>query len=67
MEKMKNEVEGQRPHNNLRGLADHLGPSLDMMSGRDHMTNLTISLRGLGVFLPSRVEWCSATYVGALI
>jgi len=45
---------------------DHLGPGPDMRSGGDRMTDLLISLRGLGVSLPSRVE-CSATYVGALI
>jgi len=51
--------------NNLRGLVDHLGPSPDMTSGGDHTTDLTISLRGLGVFLPSRVE-SSAIYVEVL-
>jgi len=44
---------------------DLLGPSPNMTSGGDHMTNLSLSLKGLGVFLPSRVE-CSATYVEAL-
>ena len=53
-------------HNSIRGLVDHLGPSLDMMSGGGHITDLTISLRGLGAFLPSRVE-CNATYVEVLI
>ena len=65
IEKMKNEVEGQRSQH-LRGVVDHLGPSPDMTSGGDRMTDPLINLRGLGVFLPSRVE-CSATYVGALI
>ena len=63
MEKMKNEVEGSDP-SSLRGLMDHIGPSPDTTSGGDHMTDLPISRRGLGVFLPSRVE-CSVTYVGA--
>jgi len=52
--------------NSLRGLVDHLGPSSDRMRGGDHMTDLTISLKGLGVLLPSKVE-CSFTYVGVLI
>ena len=43
-----------------------MGPSLDMTSGGGRMTDLLISLKGLVVFLPNRVE-CSATYVGALI
>jgi len=49
----------------LRGLVDHLGPSPNMTSGGDHTTDLTISLRGLGVFLPSKVE-SNAIYVKVL-
>jgi len=52
-------------HNSLRGLADHLGPSPNMRSEGDHMTDLTISLRGLGVSPLSRVG-CSVTYVEVL-
>ena len=45
---------------------EHLGLSRDMRSGGDRMIDPTISPRGLGVFLPSRVEY-SVTYAEALI
>jgi len=61
MEKMKNEVEGQRPQQPQR-IGGHLCPSPDMKSGGDYTTDLTISLRGLGTFLLSRVR-CSVIYV----
>jgi len=59
MEKMKREVEGQRPssHSHPRGSVDHLGPGPDMRSGGDHMIDHTISLRSLGAFLLSRAEF----------
>jgi len=46
-------------HNNHRGLVDHLGPNTT------HMTDLTISLKGLAVSLSSRAEY-SVIYMEAL-
>ena len=62
---MRWKVSAHSSHSHLRGSVDHLGPSLGMRSGGDHMTDLTISLRGLGAFLLSRVEF-NATFVEAL-
>jgi len=59
---VKWKVNAHSSHNRIRGSVDHLGPGPDMRSGGDHMIDHTISLRGLGVFLLSRVE-CSVTHV----
>ena len=66
MEKMKNEVEGQCLSQQQQRF---IGPSeskRDMRSRENHMTDPTISLKGLGAFFPSRAE-CSVSYVEALI
>jgi len=47
-------------HNNHRGLVDHLGPNTTT-----HMTDLTISLKGIAVSLSSRAEY-SVIYMEAL-
>ena len=67
IEKMKREVEGQRPQqsHSLRGLVDHLGPNLGMRNVRGRMIDPTISPRGLGVSLPNRAEY-NAIYAEAL-
>ena len=54
---MRWKVSTHRSHSRLRGSVDHLGPDPDRRSGGDHMIDPTISLRGLGAFLLSRVEF----------
>ena len=68
MEKMKREVEGQRPQQPQppQRIGGPSRSNPDMSSRGDPMIDPTISLRGLGAFLHNRAK-CSATYVGALI
>jgi len=65
MEKMENEVEGQRPQQPQR-IDGPSGSKPRHDEWRKPYDRPPTSLRGLGVFLSSRVA-CSATYVGALI
>ena len=62
---MRYKARAHSSHNNHRGLVDHLGPNPNMRSGGGHMTDLTISLKGLAVSLSSRVEY-SVIYMEAL-
>jgi len=65
MEKMKNEAEGQRPQRSQR-IGGPSGSKPRHEERRKPCNNLTISLRGLGTYLPNRADY-SVSYVEALI